>query len=308
MNHSKANGAKITSSFEDQHFRVGIVSIDRLLDLKRYLEGLHVQGLLYEKLYKERLIDFDFYPKKRYTNAKSIIIATIKQPIVQVKFMYRGTLHKAIIPPTYSNLTDKVAIQILENILEPEGLNFSRIILPEKLLLGFSGIAKYGRNNIAYVEGMGSFHRPVVFVTDAELEETKWIHPEKHEKCNQCRACIKYCPTKAISEERFLIKAEKCITYYNESESPFPESIKPEYHNCLIGCMICQNVCPLNKDYIDNIENILTFSEQETEEILANTPKSELSESVTDKLKMINLFEEYNLLSRNLSVLLKTND
>ena len=46
------------------------------------------------------------------------------------------------------------------------------------------------------------------------------------------------CPTKAIRQDRFLISAEQCLTFFNEKPDDFPEWVNPVWHNCLIGCMI----------------------------------------------------------------------
>jgi epoxyqueuosine reductase len=308
MNSSKVNALQIITLLDNNDFKAGIVSINRIQDLRKHVASLYTQKLFDETFYEERLTHFDFNISNILANAQSIIVATTKQPIIQVEFSYQGIVHKIIVPPTYDDMTDKHAFKILTGLLEPEGFKLREVSLPEKLLLVMSGIAKYGRNNIAYVKGMGSFHRPVVFITDAKLVEMEWISPEIHEKCIKCKTCIKYCPTGAISKDQFLLKAEKCLTFYNERNSSFPEWIKSEWHNCLIGCMMCQNKCPLNEDNIDNIESVVTFSEQETLEIIRNKPLRKLSRSTIDKLEKINLFCDYNLLGRNLSVLVKRNN
>lgn len=305
MNNSRVNTTEIIALLENNDFKGGVVSINRIQELKSNVESLYSQRLFDEKFYEERLTKFDFDISKVLANAQSIIIATIKQPIIQVVFFYQGIAHKIIVPPTYDDNTGKQALNILRGILEPEGFKLTEVKLPEKLLLVMSGIAKYGRNNITYIDGIGSFHRPDTFVTDAKLEELKWGNLENHDKCIKCKICIKYCPTGAITNDQFLARAEKCLTYHNERDYPFPEWIKAEWHNCLIGCMICQNICPLNRGYIDNIENTVSFSEQETLQILRNTPRARLSQSMIEKLKRIGLFIDYNLLSRNLGVLVK---
>ncbi len=164
------------------------------------------------------------------------------------------------------------------------------------------------KNNITYVDGIGSFHRPVIFITDAKLDESQWVIPEIHERCSKCNTCLKFCPTGAISKDHFLLSAEKCLTYHNERTHPFPNWLKAEWHHCLVGCMICQNICPLNKSYVDNIEEVATFSEQETLQLLSNTPKTKLSYGTIDKLKKINLFTDYELIGRNLTVFLNRNN
>ncbi len=124
------------------------------------------------------------------------------------------------------------------------------------------------------------------------------------DQCQKCEACVKKCPTGAISGDRFLLYAEKCLTFHNEREAPFPEWIDPSWHNCLIGCMYCQNVCPANKPSVRRIAHVATFSDEETELILKNAPKEELNKTILGKLEATSLLDDYQLVSRNLNALL----
>lgn len=303
MNNSKINSLEIISLLERNDFKGSIVSINRIKELKSHIENLYSQRLFDKTFFEERLNIFDFDISKVIADAKSIIIATKRQPIIQVEFNYRGSKHKVIVPPTYNNATDKQASDLLMSMFERKRYALTKIQLPEKLLLVMSGIGKYGKNNIVYVDGMGSFHRPITFITDVKLDEIKWGDPQIHEKCIKCKACINSCPTGAISKDKFLIRAEKCLTYHNERDYPFPEWINSEWHNCIIGCMKCQNICQLNRNFLANFDNAVVFSEQETLQVLDNTSITRLPQSIINKLKTINLFDDYHLLSRNLSVL-----
>ncbi len=305
MSNHKITTLQIIAFLESNNIKGAVVSINRIADLKNHIENFYHQNLFDEAFYQRYIPDFNFNISKILPDAQSIIIATVSQPILNVEFCYKDRIYKTIVPPTYVRTTNQQAFELLANFLEPGGFKLAKAKLPEKLLLASGGIAKYGKNNIAYVEGMGSFHRPSVMVTDARLEETKWIQPEMHERCTNCQACLKSCPTGAITADHFLLKAEKCLTYHNESDAPFPEWIKSAWHNCLIGCMICQNVCPLNRDYLNNIEDIVKFTEPETLQIISNTPRPELSPITHKKLVEINLYNDYHLLSRNLNALLK---
>jgi len=304
MYSSKLYSRKIISLFEKNGFRGSTVSIDRIRELRNHITDLHSQRILDETFFEERLNIFDFDVSDLLERAKSIIVATTIQPILEVEFRYEAKPYKVIVPPTYTGITDTRAYNLVKKILEPQGYWSAKVQLPEKLLLVLSGIGKYGKNNIVYVDGMGSFHRPVTFITDAELDEVEWRDFELHAQCIKCKACLKACPTGAISGNNFIIKAEKCLTYFNERVHSFPEWIDPQWHNCIIGCMVCQKICPINKKQLDNIDSTTVFSEQETLQILAGTSLTGLSENTVDKLKKIGLYDEYNILSRNLSVLL----
>ena len=89
----------------------------------------------------------------------------------------------------------------------------------------------------------------------------------------------------------------------NEGAEEFPEWIDPSWHNSLIGCMMCQDVCPVNKDYTDWIADGGEFIEEETRMILNGASKDDLPIEAIEKLKKFYMLDDYNLLQRNLSVL-----
>ena len=73
-------------------------------------------------------------------------------------------------------------------------------------------------------------------------------------ECNDCSLCVRVCPNKCICNQNFVIKAEHCLTFFNENNNDFPEWIDVKSHNSLVGCMKCQIVCPVNKDFIKKKE------------------------------------------------------
>ena len=118
-------------------------------------------------------------------------------------------------------------------------------------------------------------------------------------------ACIKNCPAQVINEERFLIRAERCLTFFNEGENGFPAWLNPAWHNCLIGCMKCQVICPANKDFIGWAKDAAQFTADETLLLLEGVPQEQLPDQVIKKLAAINLLKDYPLLQRNLEAVLK---
>ena len=108
----------------------------------------------------------------------------------------------------------------------------------------------------------------------------------------------------AISSSRFLLHAEKCITYFNEYEYGFPEWLKPQWHNSLIGCMSCQLKCPKNTAFVNKYNDIVTFTEEETKMFLDKVSYERLPMNTIKKLDDISMTPNYNFLHRNLKLLL----
>jgi len=213
--------------------------------------------------------------------------------------------YQTVIPPIYVYSEIRaICKKILSRILQKNGYSVDRVILPLKLLAVKSGLGQYGKNNICYVDGMGSFTRLEAFYTDYEFPTNNWHEKKFMESCKTCSLCKNACPTQCIPEDRFLIHADNCLTYFNENIEDFPTWISPRSHNALVGCMRCQIVCPQNKKFHQMNEHIVNFSEEEISIILQKTPKENISQELAKKLADFNLDEYYSLLGRNLSVLM----
>ncbi|GAG98694.1 unnamed protein product, partial [marine sediment metagenome] len=78
----------------------------------------------------------------------------------------------------------------------------------------------------------------------------------------------------------------------------------PTWHNCLVGCLHCQKVCPANKKVINWTEPGPTFSEEETKLILSGKNIDQLSEETRKKIEEHDLLDYFEVIPRNLGVLL----
>jgi epoxyqueuosine reductase len=234
-----------------------------------------------------------------------LVVAAAPQPQFQVVFHWNGKSYSLIIPPTYPYYSDRQVEKILKKCLGPYGYHVLKAILPLKLLAVRSGLGMYGKNNICYVPQMGSFHRLVAFYTDLPCPEDTWQEVEMLEDCHDCLACLRGCPTGAISSDRFLLRAERCITFHNEREGDFPGWIHPSWHNALVGCLHCQKVCPPNRPFLRWVEYRGDFSEKETSLLLSAKSLDRLPSAVATKLRHLDLVEYLDVLARNLRVLLE---
>ncbi len=291
------------SALETAGFNGRVISIECLGTVKGEIQNNYSKGILNDIFYHERLSHFQYVIPTSLINIHSIIITSAPQPQKRVKFKYRGKHFNLIVPPTYSYETDQEIEKIILGIIKNQGFRLYPVTLPLKLLAVRSGLVNYGKNNITYVDKIGSFHRLQAFYSDIPVGNYKWGDYTLLENCNNCNACLKACPTGAISSDRFIIEAEKCITFHNERLNSFPEWIKDSWHNCLIGCMTCQLVCPANKRVKNWIEDSVGFNERETSLILKGG-RGHLPDATTEKLQKLDLLEDFNLIPRNLQVLL----
>ncbi len=294
----------LLSWLEEAGCFVKIVSINHLNEIEAELYMRHDQGSFSEEFYQERLTTFRYQPYSNIKEPKSIIIIAVPQPTILLIFRYLGLDHSMYIPPTYDYSIDAELKHHLKKIIQPYSYHLASTYIPLKLFAVRSGLAEYGRNNICYIPGEGSFFRLVAFYTDLPCLKDNWRYTVMMERCKVCRTCVVACPLGAINEDRFLLHAERCLAFHNEHSGNFPQNIDSNLHHCLFGCMICQNVCPENKKNVGWIEEREQFSEYETFAILNGIPLEQIPNSTKKKLSKLGLIDDYLILARNLSVLL----
>lgn len=281
-----------------------LVSVSHFSDLKEVLESLQREGKFAKGIYEEHYARFNYELPKEAKFAKSIIAVAVPVPAMRLTFVHDGRELKTILPPTYADgaAINNSAKATLEKTLKP--YKFVWETLPFKTLAARSGLAKYGRNNITYVGDFGTFNRLTAYFTDLPCDEDQWQEPEALPTCAKCKACRNACPTGAITSDRFLIRVERCITCMNErpSSEPFPDWVKPEWHNALAGCMHCQNVCPHNRKVIGWAEDKASFSESETDYLLEGRFEGAEAEAMSAKLEKLGL--GLTMFPRNLKAIL----
>ncbi len=285
-----------------------IVSIEHVDELKTAILERRDSGQLDKELYQAYLSYFDFNIPDNMPDTASIIVVATPQPHIRLKFYLDGKDYSPIVPSTYSVNRDARIREIFERTLKPYGYSFVRAALPVKLLAVRSGLAGYGKNNITYVNGMGSLYRLTAYYSNLPVTSDSWGEMQVMEKCSKCTACIKKCPTGAINPDRFLIHAERCLTFHNEMARDFPEWLDPSIHHCLVGCLYCQKFCPLNKDVFDRIEDGVEFASGETELFLTAASTDEFPDGMAKKWSRLGYNEELKILARNLKTLIESPD
>jgi len=290
---------------EERGWKGRIVPIRHLADLKEGIRGRYERGLLDEALYREHLGFFSFDPPADLPGALSIVVVAVPTPQMRIVFHWRGEGVPVVVPPTYVSYTPRTeSVQaVLAAWLREDGYRLAKPRLPLKTLAVRSGLADYGRNNICYVPGMGSFLQLVSCFSDLPCDDDPWREPKALDRCESCVACLRHCPTGAITSDRFLLHAERCLTYHNEAAGDFPDWIDPSWHHCLIGCLRCQAVCPENRAVVEWFEEWAEFSEQETSLFMHRVPVDQFPAETAAKLQDLEINEDYRLLCRNLSML-----
>ncbi|MFZ3386646.1 MAG: 4Fe-4S double cluster binding domain-containing protein, partial [Candidatus Hydromicrobium sp.] len=260
-----------------------------------------------ERIFKLYLNNFSYNTADDSFKLKSIIIVAAPRPQHRLYFNMENKRFPVIVPPVYieQKKTNQKIKAILDWYLSGTGYMVKTSRLPEKLLAAYSGLSRYGKNNISYARDFGSFFHLTSFFSNISCDYENWYEKKELEDCLDCKACLKNCPTGAITTKRFLLHAERCLTFFNEEPGDFPAWVKPESHNCLVGCMKCQIICPYNEPFINWIEDAGEFTAEETEILLQNLPAEKLPSSIIEKLNFLDLQGYVGVIPRNLMALLK---
>lgn len=212
----------------------------------------------------------------------SFLVVAFPGEASQVILNHKGKRVTVPIPPNY--LDDTEETRKLNDILNQAaaGHRFADVRgMSNKLLAVYSGLGKYGRNNVCYVDDFGSYCNLKAYYTSIPCKDV--IHPLSFlDSCESCGLCRDNCPTGAIGPDS-VINAEKCLTWFNENRSPLPDWIPQDVHHSLIGCLRCQEICPHNKPITVSDRYTLELSESETEELLSSETGS-LPDAIMQKL------------------------
>lgn len=270
-------------------------------DVTKSMNGMTDPGLI-----KYINACFDFATEKAMQNPRSILIMGVSSPKIRFRLTHEGQEVDAIVPPTYLDHADaKARIEsVFERTLGEHNRRYASLQIPVKLLAVRSGLAEYGRNNITYVGDMGSYVRLMVFASDLVCGDYEWYEKRVMVRCERCEVCSRNCPTGAIDESRFLLRAEKCMTFLNEEEAVIPEWVDASWHHCLVGCLRCQDVCPANRNVSERYVEGPLFSEEETEELMKASRPEDLEANLRRKVEDSGLSKLYPVLPRNISLLL----
>lgn len=115
--------------------------------------------------------------------------------------------------------------------------------LLEKALAREAGLGWVGKHTLLIHPKLGSFSFIGELVLDIELD---YDEPFGNNLCGSCSRCMESCPTGAIIAPAIL-DANRCISYLTiETKEAVPESLTGSLSNRLVGCDICQQVCPWN--------------------------------------------------------------
>jgi epoxyqueuosine reductase len=295
---------------KDSGYRYEVGTISDVEEVHAALQKRRNAGEIDPAFYRDTLEKSTCLEACALTNPKSILVVAVPRTAHVLSFSVGGRKIETILPPTYVRYR-KLFEEVRDDLSAAlAGFDCRLEVLgaPLKALGNRLGLLSYGRNNIGYIDGLGSYFQLVGIALDKPIEEKRLPSGSAGKllpRCRDCRICAKACPTGAIDMERILLHAEKCYTLFSESSTPIPEGLKSPSPKCLIGCLRCQEVCPENKGLLRCELAGVSFDEEETMAFLGieNGPE-QVPDQVRKKFLKLGLTEGFPVFARNLKRLL----
>jgi epoxyqueuosine reductase len=284
-----------------------VVAAERMDDLRSRVAGVLASGELPGPTADHLSEEVAFGWPADLAAARSVVVAATPRPLTRATLTVGGEEREIVVPPHYAGYrtVPDGLVAALAAALAPTGHAAARFEPPLKTLATCAGLARYGRNNITYVRGLGSYLMLAACATDAPPPaDAAWDEPRQLDRCERCSSCLRACPGGAIRADRFLLQTDRCLTTVNEDEAPFPDWVDPAWHHCAVGCLRCQQSCPENAGVELRVAPPETFDAAESEAILAATPADGLEAATREKLSRCGLDYSPPLIARNLAALL----
>lgn len=295
----------------ERGYRAGWGSLAVLDDVRMDIERRLAAGEIDPEFHRDQLASLQYSASQELPHAKRVLLIAVPRPAHTVRFTLDAGPFDTLLPPTYvwyNGLPEEVRHDLDAHVFQ-QRFQLRILSAPLKALASRLGLVVYGRNNITYVPGLGSYFQLVGFLTDAELDLPAGWRPQSARQmpeCENCESCRSACPSGAIDEQRFLLHAERCLTLFTETPGQWPGWFSPSMHHCLIGCLACQQACPENAGLLRIEPAGMCFSAQETEAILSDDgPRCGAAwPGIKQKLETVRMNHFEPVLSRNLRALL----
>lgn len=290
------------------------MSVDRFPALqKEYAAARGNRQLGGSKLYLDQIAPLKFEVPRDFGGARSVVVVAAYSKNMYATFRLNGNAYRVMVPFQYYeddlNAAKLGAIVQADIIKTPK----RRVVdvsqqVPLKLLAARSGLGRYARNGLVFVDGMGSYNVLYAFLTDHAFAEDNWTELQILDECNRCHACERSCPTRCITRWSYSVNIDRCLTLFNENAGEFPNYVLGSMHHALMGCMKCKAPCPVNEGIAELSGNLEEITEEETRKILNGTVDEALLASLRRKLRQFRPLaskDQLPILKRNLGVLVR---
>lgn len=113
----------------------------------------------------------------------------------------------------------------------------------ERSWAALAGLGYLGKNTLSIVPSRGSYYFLAVLFVSVDLPPDA---PLARDFCGRCARCLSACPTDAFPAP-YTLDATRCISYWTiEAPGLAPRALRSGFGRWILGCDVCQEVCPHN--------------------------------------------------------------
>jgi epoxyqueuosine reductase len=229
-----------------------------LAQVSKWLESGHAGEMTY--LRDERRVD----PRLALDGARNVIVVALnynapkpystEQAALQDDCSPRGWISRYAWGDDYHEVLREKLNALVEQMHAqwPEPFEARAYVdtgpVVERVAAKYAGLGWLAKNTCLINEQLGSWLFLGVILTTLELETSLAPgEPPAADLCGNCTLCLDACPTQAFAAP-YVLDARRCISYLTiELRGAIPEELRPQMGNAVIGCDICQDVCPWNR-------------------------------------------------------------
>ena len=172
-----------------------------------------------------------------------------KTPSGPVARYARGVDYHEVMGEKLETLHEWIAAQIGQPVRGKAYVDTGPLL--ERDLARRAGLGWFGKNTMLINPGLGSFFFLGALLVDIELQPDEAFEADR---CGTCTRCLDACPTDALVAPRVL-DATRCISYLTiELKGEIAEALREPMGSLVYGCDICQDVCPYNVKFAQELK------------------------------------------------------
>jgi len=206
-----------------------------------WLEAGHAGAMRYMHRYKRQRRD----PRVVHRGVVSAIVVSMdyggRSPSGPIARYARGADYHGVLGARLAALHEKLTADAGTPVVGKVVVDSTPLL--ERDLARRAGLGWFGKNTMLIDPERGSFFVLGALLVDLPLAADA---PFTADRCGTCTRCLDACPTDALVAPRVL-DARRCISYLTiELHGPIPPDLRPAVGELVVGCDICQDVCPFN--------------------------------------------------------------
>ena len=224
----------------------GIAKAELLADDARTLQTWLNKGYHANMSYLENHFDKRTNPELLVHGAQSVVVVLLNYFPSQLQPESAPQIAKYAYGKDYHFII-KEKLKQLQAFIDEQTPNESMVFCDsapvlERRWAQRAGLGWIGKSGLLIHPTLGSYCLIGELITTLPLD---YDTPQK-ERCGTCTACIKACPTEALSA--YEVNANRCISYLTiEHRDTISDEFTSRMGNRLFGCDACLDACPWNK-------------------------------------------------------------